>query len=92
MGLNMSPGDAPIEPTSLEDVEKVRWRLFPSAFLMLTRFMVSSSSCSFTRLDRAKRVVGSTAHCKEFRDRQKAGNLLTRSYGAKMTMFGSLVL
>ena len=92
MGLDTLPSDAPIEPRSLEDVEKVRQRLSPSAFLMLTQFMVFSSSSSSTRLDKATRVVGSIAHCKKFRDHQKAGNWLTRSYGADMTMFGSLAL
>ena len=92
MGLDTSPSDTPIEPKSLEDVEKVRQRLFPSAFLMLTQIMVFSSSSSSMRLDKAKRVVGSITHCKRFKDHQKAGNLLTRSYGAKTTMFGSLAL
>ena len=92
MRLDMAPSDAPIEPKSLEDVEKVRQRLLLSAFLMLTRFLVLSSSSSSTRLDRAKRVVGSIMHCKKSRDHQKAGNLLMRSYGAKTTMFGSLAL
>ena len=92
MGLDTLPSDAPIEPKCLEDVEKVRQRLFSSAFLMLTQFMVLSSSNSSTRLDKAKRVLGSITHCKKFRDHRKAGNLLTRSYGAKTTMCGSLAL
>ncbi len=92
MGLETSPGDAPIEPKSLGDVEKVHQRLLSSTFLMLTQFMVFSSSSSSTRLDKAKRVEGSIMLCKKFRDHPKAGNLLTRSYGAKTTMFGSSAL
>ena len=92
MGLDTLPSDAPIEPKSLEDVEKVRQRLSLSAFLMLTQFMVLSSSSSSTRLDKAKRVLESITHYNRFRDHQKAGSLLTRSYGAKTTMFGSLAL
>ena len=59
MGLDTSPSDAPIEPKSLEDVEKVYRRHFPSTFLILTQFIIFSSSSGSTRLDKAKRVVGS---------------------------------